>query len=287
MQWLYTEPEQGVFNYSGGDVILDIAADDGHVVRCHNLVWHNQLPDWLTNGNWTNATLVPVLENHITNLVQHWGPKCYAWDVLNEAFNEDGTLRSDLWLDTIGPEYIPIVFAAAAKAAESIEGGGPKLYYNDYNIENPGNKSTAAQNLVKDLQARNIRIDGVGLQSHFVVGSAPSQADQAQNMAAFAALGVDVAITELDVRATSLPVSVEEQTQQRADYYSTVAACTQTERCVGVTLWDFVDQYSWIPGVFAGQGYADVWFKANDTGALIRKGAYDGIVQALTGQPES
>ena len=106
-------------------------------------------------------------------------------------------------------------------------------------------------------------------------------------MAAFAALGVDVAVTELDVRATQLPASLAEQEQQKADYYSTVAACMNTPRCVGVTLWDFVDQYSWIPGVFAGQGYADVWFKANDTGALVRKVAYDGIVEALTGTAES
>ena len=264
-------------------MILNIAEANGQVVRCHNLVWHNQLPDWLTNGNWTNATLTAVLENHVTNLVTHWGTKCFHWDVVNEAFNDDGTYRSDLWYDTIGPAYIPIAFAAAAKAAPE----GVKLYYNDYNIEYPGNKSTAAQNLVKELQAQNIRIDGVGLQSHFIVGQTPSQTSQEQNMAAFAALDVDVAITELDVRATQLPASAEEQTQQRADYYSSVAACTNTERCVGVTLWDFVDQYSWIPGVFAGQGYADVWFKANDSDTLIRKQAYDGIVEALTGQPES
>ena len=215
--------------------------------------------------------------------MKHWGTKCYAWDVLNEALNEDGTYREDLWLNTIGPEYIAIAFAAAAKAAPR----SVKLYYNDYNIESPGNKSTAAQNIVKQLKARKIRIDGVGLQSHFVVGSTPSQALQAQNMAAFTALGVDVAVTELDVRSPTLPATVAQQTQQRADYYSTVAACTQTKRCVGVTLWDFVDQYSWIPGVFAGQGYADVWFEANGTDTLIRKEAYDGIVEALTGMPES
>ena len=264
-------------------MIIDIAAANGQLVRCHNLVWYNQLPDWLTNGNWTNATLVPVLENHIMNLVQHWGESCYAWDVVNEAFNDDGTYRSDIWYDTIGPAYLSIAFAAAAKAAPA----SVKLYYNDYNIEYPGNKSTAAQNLVKSLQSQNIRIDGVGLQSHFIVGETPSQASQEQNMAAFAALGVDVAITELDVRATQLPASISEQTQQRADYYSSVAACTNTPRCVGVTLWDFVDQYSWIPGVFAGQGYADLWFEANNTDTLIRKEAYDGVVEALMEQPES
>ena len=278
-QYVYTEPERGVFNYTGGDVILDIAEANGQVVRCHNLVWYNQLPDWLTSQTWDNATLISIMTNHITNLVTHWGTHCYAWDVVNEAINDNGTLRSDIWLDTIGPEYLPIAFAAAAAAAPP----SVKLYYNDYNIEYPGPKATRAQQLIADIKAQGVRIDGAGLQSHFIVGETPDQASQEANMAAFAALDVDVAVTELDVRSPTLPVTVAQQNQQKADYYATVAACANTERCIGVTLWDFDDEYSWIPGVFAGQGYADVWFPAEGTDTLVRKEAYDGIVDALTG----
>ena len=262
-------------------MILDVAEANGQLVRCHNLVWYNQLPYWLTSQTWDNATLISIMTNHITNLVSHWGTRCYCWDVVNEAFNDDGTYRADIWYNTIGPAYLPIAFAAAAAAAPP----SVKLYYNDYNIENPGAKSTAAQHLIASIKAQGIRIDGAGLQSHFIIGETPSQASQMANMAAFAALGVEVAQTELDVRSPTLPPTVAQQQQQKVDFYSSVAACVLTEACVGTTLWDFDDTYSWIPSTFPGQGYGDPWFEPAGTDTLVKKIAYDGIVDALSGKP--
>ncbi|MCJ1258333.1 hypothetical protein MMC24_006166 [Lignoscripta atroalba] len=277
-----TEPERNVFNYSGGDVILSLAEANGQIARCHVLVWHNQLPGWLTSGTWDNATLIEIMTNHITNLVSHWGTQCYAWDVVNEAFEENGTLRHSIWYDTIGPAYIPIAFAAAEAAAPP----GVKLYYNDYNIESPGPKATAAQELIASVKAQGIRVDGAGLQSHFVIGGTPSQASQEANMRAFGALGVEVAITELDIRAQTLPPSLAAQQQQKVDYYKTVAACLNVDACIGITLWDFVDTYSWIPSTFAGQGYGTPWLQPGGPGtALVKKIAYDGILEALQGVP--
>lgn len=108
--------------------------------------------------------------------------------------------------------------------------------YNDYNIESAGNKSKAAQALVQRLKSANIQIDGVGLQSHFIVGSTPSRADQTQNMQAFTALDVDVAVTELDIRTTTPPTGQAQQ-QQVLDYASTTGACADVDACVGVTVW--------------------------------------------------
>ena len=181
------------------------------------------------------------MENHITNLVEHWAPYFYAWDVVNEAFNDDGTYRQDIFYNTIGPAYIPIAFKAAQNAIQKTN-PNIKLYYNDYNIEYPGVKATAAQNLVKSLKSQNIRIDGVGLQSHFIVGETPSSASQQTNMEAFTALGVDVAQTELDIRFSTLPYNTTGQIQQAKDYEGTVAACRQVSRCVGITLWDYTDK---------------------------------------------
>lgn len=162
-----------------------------------------------------------------------------------------------------------------------------KLYYNDYNIENAGNKSTAAQNLVKDLKNRGIQIDGIGLESHFIAGSTPSKAAQQSNMEAFTALDVDVVITELDVRL-NLPPTVASESQQVVDYYNSVAACVAVSRCVGIVVWDFDDTYSWIPGTFAGQGYGDIMLQPGGANTpLVRKAAYDGILEALTGAPEA
>jgi endo-1,4-beta-xylanase len=125
------------------------------------------------------------------------------------------------------------------------------------------------------VQSYGYRIDGVGLQSHFIVGSTPSAAAQASNMATFTALGVDVAITELDIRMT-LPETTALLTQQSTDYQNTVQACVNTAKCLGITVWDWTDKYSWIPSTFSGQGDACPW-DAN----YQKKPAYNGILAAL------
>ncbi|KAK6613436.1 Endo-1,4-beta-xylanase 1-like protein 1 [Botrytis cinerea] len=199
-KWQYIEPTQNTFSYTKGDVVVDFAEKNDQILRCHNLCWYNQLPSWVTSGTWTNETLIAVLKNHIKNEVTYYKGKCYAWDVVNEAFNDDGTWRSFVFYDTIGPEYIPIAFETAALYDPDV-----KLYYNDYNIESSGAKATATLNLVKSLQARGIKIDGVGLQAHFIVGSTPSESALATTLKSFTALNVEVAYTELDVRFSSLP----------------------------------------------------------------------------------
>lgn len=171
---------------------------------------------------------------------------------MNEALNDTSTgnlddpytWRQDIWYKVIGPDFVNVAFSAA-QAAVQANNLSVKLYYNDYSIESPGNKSTAAQALVKRLKDANIQIDGAGLQSHFIVGSTPSLADQVANMKAFAALGVEVAITELDIR-TTVPATEAAQLQQVKDYNTSVSACREVSECVGVTIWDFDDEYSWV-----------------------------------------
>ena len=188
------------------------------------------------------------------------------------ALNDDGTYRTDVFYNIIGPAYIPIAFAAAAAADPSV-----KLYYNDYNIENPGAKSTAAQNIVKMIKAYGTKIDGVGLQAHFIVGSTPSKSSQQSNIAAFTSLGVVVAYTELDIRMT-LPSTATLLAQQSTDYANTVSACVSTKGCIGITVWDYTDKYSWVPSTFSGQGAACPW-----DSNLAKKPAYNGILSGLGG----
>jgi len=180
-----------------------------------------------------------------------------------------------VFYDTLGADYINIAFAAAAAADPSA-----KLYYNDYNIEYAGPKATAAQQIVKNLQAAGLRIDGVGLESHFIVGETPSQADQEANMNSFIELGVEVAVTELDIRFSSLPPTAAGLTQQAEDFASTVGACVNTAKCVGITVWDFDDAYSWVPSTFAGNGDADLYW-SNLTKV---QPAYNSVVSALGGE---
>ena len=188
---------------------------------------------------WTKENLTAALIDHVTQEAKHWAGQCYAWDVVNEALNDDGTFRNDTFLSVLGPDYIKIAFRAAAKADPQA-----KLYYNDYNIERPGNKSTSAQkNIIKFLQDDGIRIDGVGLQSHFTVGRSPSLDDQVANMKAFADMGLDVAVTELDVRIEE-PENSTNLAAQSEVYKNTTQACLLTARCIGITVWDFYDPVS-------------------------------------------
>lgn len=181
------------------------------------------------------------MKNHITNLMTHWKGKCYAWDVVNEALNEDGSYRTSVWYTTIGPAYIPIAFAHAATIDPNA-----KLYYNDYNCDVAGSKATGAQTLIKAIQSYGARVDGMGFQGHLTVGNV-NQANLISNMNSFVSLGVEVAYTELDLNTPSPQTSATLQ-QQALDYASVVNACKSVSKCVGITQWGVADKYTWISG---------------------------------------
>jgi endo-1,4-beta-xylanase len=192
----------------------------------------------VSGGTWTNATITAVLKAHITTEMTHYKGQCYAWDVVNEALNDDATFRTYVFYNALGEDYIRIAFETAAAADPNV-----KLYYNDYNIETTGVKATAALNIVKTLQASGTKIDGVGFQGHFIVGSSPLKAALVSNLETFTALGVEVALTELGIRMT-LPSTTALLTQQSMDYEDAVGACVAVANCVGVTVWDFDDKAS-------------------------------------------
>jgi len=207
-------------------------------VRCHTLVWHSQLPSWVSNSNFDNATLIEVMTNHINQVAGRYKGKCHHWDVVNEALNEDGTYRDSVFLRVIGEAYIPIAFRIAAAADPAA-----KLYYNDYNLEYLGPKLDGAVRIVKLLQQYGVRIDGVGYQGHLTTEVTPtnsvpipSEKDLTKALKKTADLGVDVAYTELDIRMNT-PADAQKE-QVLADAYHRVGrSCLNVKRCVGITLW--------------------------------------------------
>ena len=280
MKWQFTEPSQNSFNYADGDKFVAYAKANNQLIRCHNLVWASQLPSWITGRTWTaadNSTLQEIMKNHITNLVTHWADACYAWDVVNEPLNDDATAtyKSSPFYSAIGPAYIPLAFQYAEQAVKAT-GKDIKLYLNEYNNEYAGAKATKLLSIVQDVKNRGIQIDGVGFESHFIVGQTPSRSAQSSVKQQFADLGVDVAVTELDVRFSSLPPTSAQLTQQATDYVNSVGSCLDVTRCVGVTVWDFDDKYSWIPSTFSGSGSADLYNQD-----LTAKPAVSAIAAAL------
>ncbi|MEU6850348.1 endo-1,4-beta-xylanase [Actinacidiphila alni] len=251
MKWDTVEPSRGTYNWAPGDSIVNFAQAHDMQVRGHNLVWHSQLPNWLTSGSFSNDELHSILVKHVTDEVTHYKGKVVHWDVVNEPFNEDGTFRQDLWYNQLGVSYIADAFKAARAADPAA-----KLYLNDYNVEGTGAKSDGMYNLVKSLKQQGVPIDGVGFQAHLILGQVPSTFKA--NLQRFADLGVDVAITELDVRMQT-PSDASKLQQQANDYAAVVNDCLGVTRCAGITVWGFTDATSWVPSTFPGQGAATLY----------------------------
>ncbi|KAI9147452.1 Endo-1,4-beta-xylanase A [Paramyrothecium foliicola] len=260
MKWDAIQPSRGQFNWGSADQHANYATQRGYQLRCHTLVWYSQLPQWVSNGQWNNQTLQQVMQAHINAVVGRYKGRCTHWDVVNEALNEDGTYRDNVFLRVIGEAYIPIAFRMALAADPNT-----KLYYNDYNLEYGGAKTQGAIRIVKLVKSYGVRIDGVGLQGHMVTESTPTQSTptparevMAAVLQSYADLGVDVAYTEVDIRMRT-PANTQ-KLQQHADAYARlIGSCMDVERCVGITVWGISDRYSWVPGTFNGEGSALLW----------------------------
>ncbi|MEV5349294.1 non-reducing end alpha-L-arabinofuranosidase family hydrolase [Streptomyces achromogenes] len=257
MKWDATERTRGSFTFTAADQIVGHAVAHGQRVRGHTLVWHSQLPGWV--GSITDAaTLRSVMRQHITTEASHFKGKIYAWDVVNEAFADGGSgaRRASVFQNVLGDGYIEDAFRTARAADPAA-----KLCYNDYNIENWSDaKTQAVYRMVRDFKSRGVPVDCVGFQSHF--GTSGPPASFRNTLANFAALGVDVQITELDI--AQAPATA---------YADTVKACGSVARCTGITVWGIRDSDSWRSGenplLFDGAGN--------------KKAAYGAVLSALGG----
>jgi endo-1,4-beta-xylanase len=269
MKWDTIEPTQGQYNWGPADGLVNFARAHGQKVRGHTLVWYNQIPSWITNGNFTNDQLKALLHKHITDEVTHFKGNIWQWDVVNEAFNDDGTLRDTIWLRAIGPDYIADAFRWAHEA-------DPKalLFYNDYNIEGLGAKSDAVYTLLAQLKHEGVPIDGVGLQGHLDTQYGLPE-DMTGNLDRFARLHLYSAFTEADAR-TTLPATSAELLAEGTDYNAMLQSCLQVSRCISYTVWGWSDKWSWVPGVFAGEGSADLYDEN-----YVPKEAYAAVHQTL------
>jgi endo-1,4-beta-xylanase len=189
--------QPGVFTFDAQDRYVAFGVDRGMTVIGHTLVWHSQTPAWVwTAADGTpadRATLLERMRAHITTVVGRYKGRIRGWDVVNEALNDDGTLRDSPWRRGIGDDYIARAFEFANQADP-----GAQLYYNDYNLATRPAKRAGAVRIIKELQQRGLRIDAVGEQGHWRLDT-PTTAEIDQTIAELRATGVKVMITELDV----------------------------------------------------------------------------------------
>jgi endo-1,4-beta-xylanase len=249
-----TEPNQNQFSYGNADRIVQHARSRGMQVRGHTLAWHSQQPGWMQALSGT--ALRNAMLNHVTQVATHFRGQVTWWDVVNEAFADGSSgARRDSNLQRTGNDWIEAAFRAARAADPNAQ-----LCYNDYNTDNWNDaKTQAVYRMVQDFKSRGVPIDCVGLQSHFTGGSNyPS--NYRTTLSSFAALGVDVHITELDIRNAP------------SDAYRNVTNdCLAVPRCKGITVWGIRDSDSW------RSGESPLLF--NSSGG--KKAAYDAVLAAL------
>ncbi|MDX3502211.1 endo-1,4-beta-xylanase [Streptomyces sp. ATCC51928] len=251
-----TEPQRGQFNFSSADRVYNWAVQNGKEVRGHTLAWHSQQPGWMQSlsGNDLRQAMI----GHINGVMAHYKGKIVQWDVVNEAFADGSSgARRDSNLQRSGNDWIEVAFRTARAADPSA-----KLCYNDYNVENwTWAKTQAMYSMVRDFKQRGVPIDCVGFQAHFNSGS-PYNSNFRTTLQNFAALGVDVAVTELDIQGAS-PTTYADVTHD----------CLAVERCLGITVWGVRDSDSWRPE------HTPLLF--NNDGS--KKAAYSAVLNALNG----
>ena len=198
MKWENIYPEPDDYDFDAADAFVDFGEENDMFMTGHTLVWHSQVPDWVfydDDGNQLGRdALIERMRDHIHTVVGRYEGRVQSWDVVNEALNEDGTLRETYWYEIIGEEYLVKAFEFAHEADPEAE-----LYYNDYTLENPDKRAGAVE-LVEYLQEEGAPIHGIGTQGHFMLDSdSPTLEEIEQTVIDFAALDIDVMVTEVDI----------------------------------------------------------------------------------------
>jgi endo-1,4-beta-xylanase len=250
MKWWTVRPSADAFDFSQGDEVVRFAQAHGIKIRGHCLVWDHNNPDWLANGHFTPERLSHLLQEHITTVMKHYADQVFAWDVVNEALDENGRFKNSLWYNQPGIGFAGKDSAYVEQAFRWAREADPHalLFYNDNGGEGLNRKSDAIYAMVKDFKLRGVPIDGVGLQMHIFNLNVDAPAIAA-NIARLTALRLQVHITELDV---SLPVDSNGQVssddlRRQAEIYRAVThACLQNSGCTAIQTWGFTDKYSWI-----------------------------------------
>lgn len=276
MKWDATEPTRGTFTFDQADEIVDFALANGMQVKGHTLLWHNQLPSWLTSIN--NPTdLRAAMVDHIEGLMTYYQGKVIAWDVVNEAWDDNGELRDSVWSRVLGQSFIEEAFRAARAADPTV-----KLYYNDYDIESDYPKADAVYAMAQDFVARGVPIDGIGMQMHTrTADEDPPIPEFVANIDRFIALGLEVVLSEMDVRLCA-DGTFEKQAER---YHDIIAVCVARPKCTAITFWGISDKYSFLNSRtdLACQGSEPprplLW-----TDDYVKKPAFQAVIDALIGR---
>lgn len=250
MKWQSVQGSEGNFSFGSADNIVSWAQRNNMKIKGHTLVWHNQLPTWVSSIN-NRDRLLAVMKKHIETVMGHFGNKLSAWDVVNEAISTDSDvgsgnaqMRPSVFYRLLGEEFIPLAFKYAREYADNNNMRDMKLYYNDYSIDADNDKSRFLRKKVKEWVDAGVPIDGIGFQMHIgPPNNIPTVQSVKDNMDYYASLGLDVLISEWDINLCGSKVS---SAQQLELYRGITDVCVNNPRCAAITFWGVNDQNSWL-----------------------------------------
>ena len=248
-------PAEGLFSFKEAQSLLAFAAENQQDVHGHTLIWHQQLPLWMKNYQGSRHDWIDMMQDHIQNVVKELSPQVASWDVVNEAFEDNGDFRETIWFNNIGPEYIELAFEFAHEA-----NGDALLFYNDYNIAAKPKKCRAILDHLSELKSKGVPVHGIGMQLH-IYTSSPGQNKIETASEAIANEGFLLHYSEVDISINRDGGSVdltENKLQNQAErmrfLVETFHRIPKAQR-FGITVWGVSDSDSWIPGFFGREDY--------------------------------
>ncbi|MHA8100716.1 endo-1,4-beta-xylanase [Aquirufa nivalisilvae] len=276
MKMALIHPEANRFDFSKGDEILAFAKKNKSRIHGHTLVWHNQTATWMKEFQGNQLAWEDLLKNHIQTIVKHYQGQIAGWDVVNEAFLDDGSLRPSLWADHI-PDYLAKSFIWAHEA-------DPKalLFYNDYGQDGKPKKMEAILNMVQDFKKRQIPIHGLGLQMHISIQSNNEEIKKVIEQST--ATGLSIHFSEVDVAVNPknnpdfvLDSIVLKAQSDKFQLLFTSFANIPASQQYGITFWNVGDKDSWLRGYFKRPKEYPLLFDE----AYQRKGAYWELIEGI------
>lgn len=275
MSLVHPEPDR--YDWTGSDVLVNFAGQNKQRMYGHTCIWHQQVPAWVTNFKGDSAAWEGLFKSHIQTVIGHYRGRIAAWDVVNEAFSDDGTMRRTIWLEHLGRDYVARAFRYAREADPDV-----KLFYNEYGHEYSAKKTAAVLVLAADFKRRGIPLDGLGLQMHTHIGQPDASIENAIRQ--IAATGLLVHISELDVRVNQGKVAdytiTEADAQKQRQKFAAIVRAYRTlvppAQQHGITTWNIGDADSWIPKFCSCQDFPLPFDKQ-----YAKKPAYDGLLDGL------
>ncbi|MCP4437625.1 MAG: endo-1,4-beta-xylanase [Aureispira sp.] len=252
---VYLHPNENTFNWVEADQLVDFCETNNKRLHGHTLIWHNQLPSWIENFEGTSSDWDLMFKKHIQTICTHFKGKVSSWDVVNEAFEDNGELRNTIWRQKIGDSYIEKAFVYAHESDPDAV-----LFYNDYNIASKKAKRQAILELFNSLRQKGVPIHGIGMQMHISIDY-PKNKKIENALTELSDDGYKIHFSEIDISVNPNGKDIEPSTELYDCQADKLTAITKlykeipSEYQYGMTFWGVSDQNTWIRTFFGREDY--------------------------------